>query len=1662
MYETGEQLDHVEVVSWDGDDDVEKSGDCLHTLSDSAEVLVSAVPSRPIVRASVRVGDRQLTAVLDTGAGQSIIGSRFVDTENIVPCDEVIQSVGNHVTQTLGKTTVCVNMHGVNLELTDCLVLHDQESPITLIIGRDAMEKYGLCLNLESNSVSARTADGSKWTIYLPLDPKEACACLSTAVQCCAAQDLQIASGDTVELKCTAQLPAACTLCEGGSRQHVFSGQQAGASNLDFIEGIIDTSDIKVLVCNRGHAAASVRKGMILGRVDTAADSLLDLDMSVPVHVASAVPRNVIQPPSASEIPGLTDDQRAQVDDVFKRHAAVFMQSDTDPLKSSMTAHKIELTDETPIYIRPRRHSPPVTAEVERQCLDLERLGIIERCDSAWNAPIVPIRKRDGTLRLCVDYRRLNKNTVTTRFPMPDVNDAIFSTHHSTQWFSALDIAKAYYHLPIEEASRDFTGFSSGEAHWRFRRLAFGLKNAPAQFQKEMQAILRGFSRDRLVIYLDDLLLKEATFEGHLQLVDDVLSALESQGIKLNSSKCTWFQHEVKFLGHVISSKGLQKSPEYVEQVRKLERPQTVHQLRQFLGIVNYQRKFVEKCSVIAKPLSELTGLPPKTVLTWTDAMAASFEQLKAALQEDVMLSFPDFSADASPLSLWVDASSTGAGACLTQMQNGENKFIAFASMTFSSAQRNYSATGRELAALRWGVKTFHTFLCAVPFRIYTDHQALLYLHNMRLVNHRMARTVEELADYDFEILFVPGKSNFAADYLSRITPGDSSVTSISQGTGEIPPGLKHSLKPEGGGDTLVECLCQWKKLHRGERTNGTVLRQELVDEALRSPGRYQFKLDRHSRQTLKLMRLPGQPLAMEMLSVFAWTHKVKVVVHFGRESPLIFLGKDQETTDVVHLQCLAGIHFNLLCKDPDWVQESPVLVLHNQDEAVARPVQPSSIGEVNSATTARDKGGAPPVFQCHHGRQTQCSVPAVCNGVHLCALLDTGAAVGLISASALRNITRNGHAPVVQHTDVTIRGLCGTTQCERCVSADISLFPYEQPTRAVLLVDENDSFGHCLLIGADFLRATGTSIDFGREEIRTNNKAVPMFNGQDGQRSVAVSYVAKAAFPSAACIQAHQEHHPVLQQLSHHIAEGTACLPSELREYQRYLSGLELDEGLLVYRHDKHGAVSVVAQDWLAEIALSTHCEMAHIGRDKLCHLLSQHVFCPALHAVVADVVTSCSRCQLYKTTPQASAPPLQKIQTATPFELVSADVVMFPRSGRGFIGCLVAVDHCSKWAVAVPIRSKTSSAVAAAFENRVLPALLRKPRRLLSDNGPEFRGTEFENMLDRWDIKHTYSTPLRPQGNGAVERCNRSLGQLLRLLTNSASDWDVQLPRVMTTYNATRHAELKESPADFLLQHVHDGTSFPIVTGETQSTWKPGHPGFAPFIVGQRVKKVIHHAGHLLQNKFEPRYAGPLTVSHVGENGITYQVQTEDGRQLRTHHSQLRPWKEPPEYLRRALQRAQTQLMSAATPDVSSMPIRPGRSRIQPGLTEPSAPAAVVRPVAQDTSGLAPDRPVVVIPWKQAVPGPASSTARDSGGRSSEYRSCLRTPGVTGAGDGRRVRFSVSDINGEKRPLHSSPFLRRSGRLRARFRSHFPGSTTMENARSQESDVCTEQADR
>jgi len=271
---------------------------------------------------------------------------------------------------------------------------------------------------------------------------------------------------------------------------------------------------------------------------------------------------------------------------LFERRAAISL-NEEDLGATRLPAFSIELSQQSPIYQRPRYFPAPISREIEEQCERLEQMGVIEESESPWNSPIVPIRKPDGTLRICVDYRRVNDVTIKARFPMNLVSDSVYRMH-GMKVFTKLDLLRGYYQMEVEEGSRPITAFSTSHKHFQFKRLSFGLANAPGAFQKGMNVLLSRFPSANVTVFIDDILIMNENQDDHLKLVEEVLKTLIYAGIKVKLSKCQWCMKEVEFLGHTVSENGIRKSKSFVEKVKNFPKPRTVRELRGFLGLVNF------------------------------------------------------------------------------------------------------------------------------------------------------------------------------------------------------------------------------------------------------------------------------------------------------------------------------------------------------------------------------------------------------------------------------------------------------------------------------------------------------------------------------------------------------------------------------------------------------------------------------------------------------------------------------------------------------------------------------------------------------------------------------------------------------------------------------------------------------------------------------------------------------------------------------------------------------------------------------------------------------------------------------------------------------------------------------------------------------------------
>lgn len=755
--ETSEDGNGDNLVKHDYEIEYKISVEQIDGLEPSEDFVVCLGHSVGLPSCEVKIGSSSCKALLDSGSNVSFITDTLCNIEGlpIGPASYVIQGLGGKGVSALGAVQVPIQLGAIVLDF-ELIVLPAGAMTHSVLLGSNFFKSHGITLVPSKQRLRASCNWGS-WELYYGEEMKTIFRQLEVRV----AEEVLVSCEGPVSVEIA--LPPNVQLSKGA--EFYFDGTLS-SYYLQGVPGVMTWEDKPFFLLVYKVAGRHSRERLRCGDVIGSLASLIEVDMpEVEVALSSVGTTTVIEEANLDHL-GVEETNTVMV--LLKKCELAFSQGEDDIGCAGVTEHKIELYDDTPIRQKPRRFPEPVAREIDKQCDELKRLDIIDYSKSPWSSPIVPIRKPDGSMRMCIDYRQVNRVTKADRFPIPSVNDLIFGLH-GMRYFTTLDLVKGYYQVLLHPDSQEYTAFSTSKHHYQFKRLSFGLKNAPGAFQREMQTVLRDFDRKQVLVYIDDILIMSRDFEEHVVLVKKVLNTLIQYNIRVKMNKCHWFQKEVKFLGHMVGEKGLCKCDAYLSVMRDFKKPGTVKELRSFLGFVNYQRKFVPGCASLAKPLTIHMGKKDKVKLLWTEEMDRSFDGLKKALCAHVDLSYPDYSPGAEKMELSTDASGFGAGACLSQVQDGETRVIAYASMCFSQAQRNYSTIERELAAIRWGVHTFKSFLYGVPFILNTDHRPLVYMHSMSNQKSRLMRTLNELAEFDFEVRYIAGKDNSIADALSRL-----------------------------------------------------------------------------------------------------------------------------------------------------------------------------------------------------------------------------------------------------------------------------------------------------------------------------------------------------------------------------------------------------------------------------------------------------------------------------------------------------------------------------------------------------------------------------------------------------------------------------------------------------------------------------------------------------------------------------------------------------------------------------------------------------------------------------------------------------------------------------------------------------------------------------
>jgi len=457
----------------------------------------------------------------------------------------------------------------------------------------------------------------------------------------------------------------------------------------------------------------------------------------------------------------LTKSQQDDLRKLLVEFYRVWAVDNLNPHRTHVMEFTINTGNATPIHARAYRVSAKENAYIAEQVRQMLKNGIIRPSTSAWSSPVVLAPKADGSLRFCIDYRRLNTLLADDRRPLPLIQD-ILDGLQGAEFFTSLDLASAYWSLPVKEEDKEKTAFIVKGGLYEFNCMPFGIKTAPPTFQFLMKKVLAGHPTAQP--YLDDVSVVSKTWEDHLQHVRDVFQRLVDAGLTLKAKKCHFCLPEMPYLGHLAGPNGIRPNPDKVKEVQDMPTPSKKKDLRSFLGLAQYYRRFVLGFSQVASPLYELLKLHAS--FDWQDCHQQAFSALKESLISSPVLAYPDVN---KPFTLYTDASDVGVGAVLAQEQDGVEKVVQYLSRKLDATEKKYPPTEKECLAVVWAIEKCRTYLWGSHFTVVTDCKALKWLMTTASPNGRLIRWAMRLCEYDFTVKYRKGSSNANADALSRI-----------------------------------------------------------------------------------------------------------------------------------------------------------------------------------------------------------------------------------------------------------------------------------------------------------------------------------------------------------------------------------------------------------------------------------------------------------------------------------------------------------------------------------------------------------------------------------------------------------------------------------------------------------------------------------------------------------------------------------------------------------------------------------------------------------------------------------------------------------------------------------------------------------------------------
>ena len=705
------------------------------------EVFVNQINVCSCLTIKCRIEDRPITLLIDTGSQVSVIGTswyrRWNNPPQLLKFSSRLRSVGGS----------CVHVKGV---FDGKLALQGQLWDIPWVVADIGSSSFGVDGILGIDALV-------KMHGILDLEKKE--LILSDA-----------------EVKCQevpARIIGACTL-ESGRSMKIGVNPPKGLSIFEpdpklkedypglLVARVVadEYEEVAIPVINTTGENVDLPCGIGLGNWESIEVSQEVVksekdENDLPAHLTDLFERSSVE---------LSEKEQQYLRQCLIKYQIIFAKNDEDLGRTNLVQHNIEIGEGRPIKQHPRR-LPMMMRNVEQEEVDrmLER-NIIVPSSSPWASPTVMVKKKDGKIRFCIDYRKLNEITKKDAYPLPRIDDCIDNLD-GAKYFCTMDLQSGYWQVMMDPEDQEKTAFCTRSGLYEFKVMPFGLTNAVATFERLMETVLRGLQWNECLVYLDDVIVFGSTFEQTLERLTHVFDRLSNAGLKLKPSKCSLFAEEVNFLGHVISRSGVRTQQSKIEAVQKWPIPQNVKDVRSFLGLAGYYRRFIRNYAKIARPLHRLTSTREK--FTWNEECQQSFEALKSALTSAPILGYP---RQDGQMILDTDASGIAVGAVLSQKQDDQEVVLAYMSKSLTPAEVNYCVTRKEMLAVVTAVKTWRPYLLGRKVLLRTDNSAVAWAKRIKEPVGQMARWLQELGCLDLEEQHRPGRVHWNADALSRRT----------------------------------------------------------------------------------------------------------------------------------------------------------------------------------------------------------------------------------------------------------------------------------------------------------------------------------------------------------------------------------------------------------------------------------------------------------------------------------------------------------------------------------------------------------------------------------------------------------------------------------------------------------------------------------------------------------------------------------------------------------------------------------------------------------------------------------------------------------------------------------------------------------------------------